>query len=315
LHLDQTSGRYTLEMPRELPAAARGKKQLQLQVVARRYRDAARQTLDDWFLRLSATRTIEIALPFVTWADPAERVTKIPLLARAVRFGAVADSRAAGYPSFDTPPRLKFQLEKLDEGSGKWAVVERRITEPVVRGGEVGFQWNSALRSAGQYRYHYELEGTTRQGLITIRSSPKIILVRFGWEYVVGALLALLVLVTLLLARAARLNGPVVLVEPDDDYAADSIRSAKEYRSESLDALSGGGLGTGHCFRLRPRRILIWKIVRLEMLRGQAILEPEGKTLVAGAVAAWRPGLEHRLRFDRTGDDVRVVISIKAGLG
>jgi hypothetical protein len=288
---------------------------VQLQVIARRYRDNNRQVLDDWFIRISPPRALEIAQPFLTWSAPATRLTKIPLVPLAAHFGAVVNTAASGFPQFDTPPRLSFRLEKFDEGTGNWASLENRMLESAARSREIVFETGSVLNATGRYRYRYELEGTTHQGPAVTRSSLRYVEVRFGWEYVAAFAALMLALATVLLSRGARLAGSVTLEEPEDDYAADSLRSVKEYRSESLDAQSGGALGNGHAFRLTPRRFLMWKSVRLEMVHGQATLDPGGGTVGAGASVKWKIGLERKLKFDRAGDGARVVVSIRASLG
>jgi hypothetical protein len=284
-------------------------------VIARRYQDSTRQIPDDWFIRISDPWDLDIAQPFLSWSTPAERLTKVPLVPLTARFGAVVDTGATGYPQFDAPPRLRFRLEKFDPATGNWTPVESRIIESASRGREVVFEAGTAFNRSGQYRYQYELEGTTRKGPAVTRSSLRYVEVRFGWEYVGGLAALLLVLVTMLLSHGARLVGAVTLEEPEGDYATDDLRSVKEYRSEVLDEQAGGALGNGHSFRLTPRRLLLWKSVRLNMVRGQATLDPVGGTIVAGGSVKWKAGLEQRLSFDRAGDRKRVVISITASLG
>lgn len=313
LHRDESSGRYSLELPRELPPVLPGGTgRIRLQVIARRWKIAGRQ-MDDWFLRVSPEQTIEVVLPFVTWTDPPPGITRIPLLARNLRFGALVDRRAPGYPAFDAPPLLRFRLERFDGKSGGWTERENRVAMPAVRGGSIAFEWASPVRDAGAYRYRYELEGTTRTGLVTVRSPSRVVQVRTGWEYLAGVLLALLGILTVGLSRAARLNGQAVQEEPDEDYAADAIRAVKQYSSESLNALSGGGLGTSHAFRLTPRRLLFWKHVRLEMVRGQAVLEPGGTQVAPGKPCRLKPWNGHRLTFHRD-DGTRVTVGLKVGV-
>jgi len=267
-------GQYSLDMPSGLGGSGEPGG-LELEIVAERLKKPGSPELDPWFIRRSQPFRLEMAAPFMQWTRVEEGYTRTPFRYRHLEFGAVpAGTREnLGAPEFETPPRLTLTMEWFDSGKKTWVPEARGIVDTPAQDGR--YAWSMAFPQAGDHRYRYRLEGSTRNGGPFAIESPWFPMhVRFPWPEGAAAILLLLAFIS---ARRARVQGSVRVALPgglDDQRMVDE----REFDSAVFSDPGPGELQ----FRLRARRwLFFFKSMRLRVDAGILHL-PDGTTLEAG---------------------------------
>jgi hypothetical protein len=264
LHPDAEGQHFLLEAPLELDKALgrQGKPgRVSMEIVA------DQPDGDPWFVRTSAPVSIVVVPPFIEWLVASRSYTKIPFWRRSIDLGAAfvpASKHSAYLPDFESPPQLRLEWERFEEGKGTYQKGAEEILQRSLQDGWLRYVWKAALPAAGIYRYSYQLTGSTRSGGPFAIASPWYEMrVRFPWpELAMAALLVLMVLSS----ATARLKGRLNITRPDGAIEKVSIAPAKSFDSKLLSL-------NGLRFRLQAKRFLFVKSsIRLTILKGKATL-------------------------------------------
>jgi len=314
LKAETESGQYWLEVPAGLTQAfsLNGRLgRIVFELVAHKLKDPAERSMDPYFVRRSPPLTLEIVEPFAEWTTHPDRATLIPLFKLIKPFGGTVNPEQKYYPAFDTPPRIMVSLERLDEKNKAYKPFQSPTIEAATSGSRFVYSHDTIFPDAGTYRYRYQLEGVTPQGAYIVRSPYYVLLVCYGWECWILAILLLHIALCVISCLTAKLSGLVILEEPEANYTADTLSPPMRlYDSDRLNGLSGGALGTDQRFTLKPRRFCyIRKRILLAVTRGKALLD--GRPLATVQRLSLSPGSNQLLTFVNEDGTPMAVIRIQ----
>jgi hypothetical protein len=191
-----------------------------------------------------------------------------------VGFGGEIDGAHPNKPAFEVPPALTVSIERLDDKTQTYHSYrkERLAGNPDQK--NLVYLFEDKMGETGRYRYHYQLEGTTKSGPFSMNSPYHTVDVRLDWEYIAAAFLALTGLLFWVSDRSAKLGGRVT--GPKFERPQNLRRKTERIRHGDIS------------FELKASLyFFVYKRVTLKMLAGDGVIE-------AGPV---HPGDEKKLRL------------------
>jgi len=236
LHYDEASSQFFLNVPDQLlsESAAQDKpRDIKMQIIAKRQK-ADSEEMDPWFVRQSPVITVSLAEPFFHWNVPARQLIKLPFMGGNIDFGAMMDSAAKDFPSFEFPPKLTVEIKRYDEKTSSFSGVESTAVESVQTGKNLNFALprDLARYEPGSYSCQYRLEGPQRDGKPFRVESPGFSFSVISYSYdsgifrgAVAALIA--IIVCFVRAGTATIKGTL---STDGDSV---IIHSKRYMSEA----------------------------------------------------------------------------------
>jgi len=240
---------------------------VEVELIAKKLIDST--TEDPWFIRRSPPFTVELVEPFIDWMPNVSALTKIPFMPLSPTFGADMETSGTKVPSFETPPTVTLTVERFDEESQAFQPTLQTIIAATPNPDVLAYKTVTPLEEMGPYRYRYELEGSTQKGPFSITSPWHTFTIRFGWEYMGGGVLALLIFLQILSGKTATVKGQIAIQEPS--FCSENVAPARMYHSDRLQTRCNQALGTEHAFSIKPiRHLFFWKRLRLTMLKGTA---------------------------------------------
>ena len=317
LELDPGSGQFFLTVPSELihnlnltgePTV------VTIELIAKKMLEGT--TEDPWFIRRSVPFTIELIEPVIAWITTDSLLTKIPFISLSTTLGADMKAEVSDSLGFETPPKLTVALEKFDEDSKIYQPQSQRMVEGVPSPASLTYNAAFPLNETGSYRYQYVLDGSTKTGPFAIRSPWSTFSVRYGWEYLGGGLVVLLILLQVFSAKTATLKGQIAIQEPT--FCSENVAPVRVYHSDRLQKRCNQGLGTNHAFSIQPNRFLFFrKRMKLTMQKGKGSIGfTQGRrvlnsqTLQAGGSVTLVPR-PHELSFTNSeGKAIKIKVNL-----
>jgi hypothetical protein len=256
---DQPRGRYVLDVPAGIGV---NPGRVRLALVAEKRESPGSGTLDPWFIRRSSPLTLDVQKEFVSWNMRASKTTVVPVAHRFRTPWLFGATLAPAGPAFLTPPDLKLEVLILDQKSGSFLPF---ASETTALAPDSTYRFKLVLGDPGVYRYRYHLNGNTKDGPFGIKSPWFTATIRCGWEWVLGFLLLVLVILCLILRLTATLRGeiglPGTILDGLSTRQFDSRRDIPEPDSALLANVH---------FLLTPHRCLLLrrKAVCLTVIKG-----------------------------------------------
>ncbi|BCG62951.1 MAG: hypothetical protein methR_P0633 [Methyloprofundus sp.] len=275
LQFDTKTGQYFLIMPSDLTEPLNLNAQaanISIELIAQKFINNDSNSLDPWFIRRSRPLPIIITEPIIQWFTSDSPQLRYPIIDHSIHFGGTLNTNHTDYQQFDVPPKLTLIIEQFDQESNQYQSISNETILPDINEGELVYNFNRNFSEYGNYRYYYQLTGTTKGGEKTIQSRWFNLQINFPWIYAGALIFLILILANIISSLTAKIRGQIQ-IETDAipaEFESVRLRPKRAFDSRQIKEVN---LGTAH-FRINAqRRFFVIKRLRIEMLSGQATID------------------------------------------